>query len=143
MWFTFNEGSTRMVCTSELLYAYTKTTITNPDNGNHSINPQSAYSFALAANGQTCALTIYNFMSNLNDAIDVTKVDFEGLTVTQTVTGYTITADEVASAYNGYYTLSDVNFNLNDQGKVINGSFKCKGLDFTVTGNMFNMTQSN
>ena len=143
MWFTFNDGSTRMVCTSELLYAYTNTTITNPDNGNHGTNPQSAYAFTLASNGQTCALTIYNFVSNLNGAIDVTKVDFEDLTVTQTVTGYTIAANEVASAYNGYYTLTDVNFDLNDQGKVINGSFKCKGLDFAVTGNMFNMTPSN
>ena len=35
LWYTFNDGSTKMVCTSQLLYAYTNTTITNPDNGNN------------------------------------------------------------------------------------------------------------
>lgn len=139
MWFTFNDGNTKMVCVSELLYAYTSTTITNPDNGNHGTHNESAYSFVLDDKGETCALTIYNFMCNLNMAVDVTKVVFEGLTVTPTVTGYSITGNEIASSYNGLYTLTDVNFNLNNQGQVINGSFKCKGLEFAVTGNMFNM----
>ena len=143
LWYTFNDGSTKMVCTSQLLYAYTNTTITNPDNGNNGNHQMSAYSFALDDNGQTGVLTIYNFISNLSAAIDVSKVEFEGLTVTQTATGYTITSNEVASKYNGYYTLTDVNFNLTNQGKTINGSFKCKGLEFAVTGDMFNMAQSN
>ena len=128
LWYTFNDGSTTMVCTSQLLYPYTNTTITNPDNGNHGNHQVSAYLFTIDADGQTCTFTIYNFVSNLNAAVEVSKVDFEGLTVTQTATGYTITANEVASKYNGYYTLTDVNFNLNNQGKAINGSFKSKGL---------------
>ncbi len=143
LWFTFNDGSTKMLCTSQLLYAYTTTTITNPENGNNGNHQMSAYNFAINDNGQTGVLTIYNFISNLSATIDVSKVEFEGLTVTQTATGYTITSNEVASKNNSYYTLSDVNFNLTNQGKVINGSFKCKGLEFAVTGDMFNMSQSN
>ena len=125
IWFTFiADGSLNVYGSTQLLYAYTNTTITNPDNGNNGNHQMSAYSFALDDKGQTGVLTIYNFISNLSAAIDVSKVEFEGLTVTQTATGYTITSNEVASKYNGYYTLTDVNFNLTNQGKTINGTFK-------------------
>lgn len=137
MWFTFMDGSTRIISTSNILYAYTNTVITNPVNGNQGNHNQSAYLFAPDARGETCAMEIYNFVSTLNGAVDAVEILYEGLTLTPTTTGYTVTADKVESSYKGYYTLTDVNFILDDQCRVINGSFKCNDLEQVVTGGMF------
>ena len=141
LWYTINNGSNQVVCTSHLLYAYTNTTISNPENDNHGTHQQSAYLFALDAKGQTCTMIISNFMCNLNASIDVSEIQYDGLAVTPTTTGYVISADIVESSNKGFYTLTNVNFNLNDQCQVINGSFKCNGLEFNIDGNLFSFTQ--
>ncbi len=139
MWYTFTiDGSTTVVSTTHLLYAYTTTTITNPENGNTGENNASAYLFALNATGQTCIMKISNFISSLGTgAIDAAELQYNDLTVTPTVTGYVITADEVESSYKGFYTLTDVHFELDDQCRVIEGSFKCSGLEFKVNGDLY------
>lgn len=137
MWYTINTGSGEIVCTSHLLYAYTNTTITNPDNNNHGTHQQSAYLFVPDAKGETCIMQISNFTSNLNGSVDAAEVQYQGLTLTPTVTGYTITADTVESSFKGYYTLTDVNITLDDQCRVMNGSFKCNGLVYTLSGGLF------
>lgn len=138
LWYTLTiEGSTKVVSSSHLLYAYTTTTITNPDNGNHGSHEQSAYLFALDARGETCIMQISNFMSNISLAVDASQVQYSGLTVTPTVMGYKITAEQVESNYKGFYTLTDVDFTLDGQGHVINGSFKCNDLEYTVSGRLF------
>ena len=38
---------------------------------------------------------------------------------------------------NKNYTLTDVNINLSAQCQIINGSFKCKDLEFSITGQLF------
>lgn len=142
MWYSFNvDGSTKVVCTTHLLYAYTNTTITDPESGNHGTHQQSAYLFALDAKGQTCTMKISNFMCNLNSAVDVIEIQYDDLTVTPTTTGYIISAEMVESSNRGSYTLTNVNFNLNDQCQVINGSFKCNDLQFNVDGNLFSFAQ--
>lgn len=139
-WFTINSGSDEVVCTTQLLYAYSTTTMTNPDNGNHGSHQQSAYLFALDARGETCIMKVSNFVASLNNgAVDAAEVQYDGLTVTPTATGYRITADEVESNYNGFYTLTDVDFTLSSQCMVINGSFKCNGLEYTVSGGLFSV----
>ena len=142
-WYTLNVGSSEVVCSSHILYAYSTTTITNPDNGNHGSHQMSAYLFAFDAKGETCIMEISNFMSTLNGSIDAVKVQYDGLTVTPTVTGYKITAAEVESNYNGFYKLTDVDFTLDEQCMTINGSFKCDDKDFQVTGPLFPKTSSN
>lgn len=139
MWYktSDSEEGTVLVMTTHLLYAYTTTTMTNTENGNHGSHDQSAYLFALDSKGETCIMKIYNFISNLNAAIDAAEVQYEGLTVTPTGTGYTITASEVESNYKGFYKLTDVNFTLNEQCLVTSGSFKCNGLEYTVSGQLF------
>ena len=137
MWYTINTGSGEVVCTSHLLYAYTNTTITNPDNNNHGTHQHSAYLFVPDAKGETCIMQISNFVSNLNGSVDAPEVQYQELTLTPTVTGYTITADKAESSYKGYFTLTDVNIILDDQCRVINGSFKCNGLEFTLSGGLF------
>ena len=137
MWYTINTGSGEVVCTSHLLYAYTNTTMTNPDNNNHGTHQQSAYLFVPDAKGQTCILQITNFIADLNGAVVAQEVQYQGLTLTPTVTGYTITADEVESSYKGFYTLKDVNITLDDQCRVMDGSFKCNGLVYTLSGGLF------
>ena len=143
MWFTVNNGSSEVVCSTQILYAYSTTTITNPDNGNHGSQEQSTYLFALDSRGETCILQIDYFMSNLNGTVDAPRIQYNGLTVTPTITGYKVTADEVESSYKGFYTLTDVDFILDEQCMVINGSYKCNGLEYQVTGPLFPIKKSN
>ena len=140
MWFTINSGSSQVVCSTHLLYAYTNTTITNPDNGNHGTHQESAYYFTIDAKGETCTLIISNFICNMNDVVEHEMIQFDGLTLTPTTTGYAITADMVEST-SKVASLTDVNFILNNQCQVINGSFKCNGLEFNVTGSLFSLSQ--
>ena len=144
MWYSFVvDGSTRVVSTTclqfaySLLYAYTNTNMTNIENGNHGTHQQSAYLFAPDAQGETCILKIFNFMSNLSGSVDAPEVKYEGLTVTPTANGYTITADEAESNYRGFYTLTDVHFNLDSQCLVMSGSFKCNGINYEINGGLF------
>ena len=127
----------RLVITSQLLYAYTTTAILNDVNGNHGSHEQSAYVFVLDDKGETCSLYISNFMSTLNGAVDASEVRYSGLTVTPTLEGYKITAGEVESNYKGFYTLTDVEFNIYTQCLSLNGSFKCNGLKYNVSGSLF------
>lgn len=137
MWYTFNTGTSQLVSTTHLLYAYVNTTITNLENGNHGTHQQSAYLFALDAQGETCIMQITNFISNLNGAVEAAEVQYNGLNVTPTKTGYRITADKVESSYNGFYILTDVDFTIDNQCQRINGSFMSNGLKHVVDGGLF------
>ena len=143
MWYTFEVGGVKVVSTSCLLYAYTMlyayvtTTITNPDNGNHSSHDHSAYLFGIDTKGETCTMLISNFIPTIGGSVQANEIQYKNLTMTPTATGYTITAAEAESSYRGFYTITDLNVNLNDQGRVIEGSFKCNGLEFTISGKMF------
>ena len=132
-----SSNSPRLVITSQLLYAYTTTAMRNEVNGNNGSHEQSAYVFVLDDKGETCSLYISNFMSTLNGAVDAPEVRYSGLTVTPTLDGYKITAGEVESNYKGFYTLTDVEFNVYSQCLSIQGSFKCNGLKYNVSGSLF------
>ena len=118
-----NDNAGPVICTSQLLYAYTTPSVNNPDNGNHNTHEHSAYLFVLDSKCEKCILRI-------------SEVQFNDLTVTPTATGYTITAAQ-AEASNKSYTITDLNVNLSSQCQVINGSFKCKDLDFAIMGKVF------
>lgn len=137
MWYSFHDDNSLVVTTSQLLYAYATTTITNPDNGNHISHEQSAYLFALDSKGETCIMKVNNFIPNISGTVQAAEVQYADLTVTPTPTGYTITADEVESSYRGFYTITDLRFDITAQGHILNGTFKCGDLDFTVTGQLF------
>lgn len=137
MWLSFMDGGTRVVSTTHLYYAYTTTNMTNLENGNHGSHQQAAYLFALDARGETCIMQITNLISNLNGSVDAAEVRYDGLMVTPTPTGYTITADEVESNYKGFYTITDVNITLNDQCNILSGSFMCNGLKHEISGGLF------
>jgi hypothetical protein len=137
MWYTLSSSTMKVVSSTSLQYAYTTTTIINPDNDNHIDHKQSFYEFALNANGQSCTMGIYNFIPNISGSIEAPLIEYKDLTMTPTATGYTITADEVESSYKGFYTITDLQFDITSQGQVLNGSFKCKDLEFKVTGALF------
>ena len=141
MWFSFEEGSAKVYSSTHLLYNYTTTMVTNPDNNNHFSHDQSAYMFALNAKGDTCTMTISNFIPNMSGSVQAGLIQFSNLTVTPTTTGYTITADEAESSYRGFYTITDLDIELDTQGLIIGGSFKCSDLDFTLDGRMFPLTK--
>ena len=141
MYFTYAPSSdTRVYSSSHLLYAYTTTTITNLDNGNHGSHQQSSYLFVIDARGEKCVMQINNFISNLNGVVDAAEVYYEGLTITPTLTGYTITADKAESNAKGFYTITDLNITIDDQCNVINGSFMSNGLKHEISGGLFNYT---
>jgi hypothetical protein len=135
-WFIINDNAGPVICTSQLLYAYTTTSVNNPDNGNHNSHEHSAYLFVLDSKCEKCILKISNFIPNIAGSVEASEVQFNDLTVTPTATGYTITAAQ-AEASNKSYTITDLNVNLSSQCQVINGSFKCKDLDFAIMGKVF------
>ena len=143
LWYTINTASCEIVCSSQILYAYATTEISNPDNDNYGVHQKSAYLFALDSKGESCTLQISNFMSNVNGTVDAPVVEYVNLTLLPIVTGYEITADEVESNYKGYYKLTDVDFTLDEQCQTINGSFKCNGLEYEVKGPLFQTKTSN
>lgn len=136
----FNAGSTAVYMTSQLLYAYATTVVTN-EAGASFEHQQSAYLFALDSKGETCTLQISNFIPDTNGTIQAATVEYEGLNVTPTHLGYVITADEVESSYSGFYSITDVNFTLDAECNVINGTYKVNGHDFTVSGTLFPSAQ--
>ena len=138
MYFSYVPGSdSRVYCTSHLLYAYTTTSITNPTNGNNGRHEQSAYLITPDAKGETCTMRISNFMANTSGAVDAGDIQYTGITMTPTADGYTITASEVESSYKGQYTITDLNATLDNQAKVFNCTFKCNGLDYSISGKLF------
>ena len=143
MWYSFViDGSATVVSSTHLLYAYTTTNMTNPENGKHGSNEQSAYLIAPDTRGETCKMQISNLMTNLGGTVDAPIVQYEGLTLVPNESGFKVTADKAESNYKGFYTLTDVDFTLSDQGKIINGSFKCNGLEYTVSGRLFPNTSN-
>ena len=143
MWYSIHTSSMEVVSIYHLRYAYTTTTVTNPDNGNHYDSNLSAYLFDIDANGETCKMGIINFSPNISGTVEAAEIVYQDLTVTPTVTGYTISADEAESSFRGYYTITDLHFDITSQGQIINGSFKCKDLEFKVSGSMFPSSSSN
>ena len=135
-WFIIHDNSGTVVSTSQLLYAYSTTTVTNPDNGNHFSHEHSAYLFAIDSECQKCYMRVSNFIPNIAGSVEAGEIQFNNLTVTPTPTGYTVTAAE-AEANNKSYTITDLSVELSDQCQIINGSFKCKDLEFTITGKIF------
>lgn len=139
-----NDGSTVYMTTQLLGYSYTTTIITNPENNESGNHQQSAYGFTLDSRGETCDLIIKNFSTNLNGVVDAPELTYKGLTVTPTQTGYKVTASSASpstsaqsSSTHSLYTLTDVEFNIYQQCLVFNGTFKCNGLNYNVSGNLF------
>jgi hypothetical protein len=130
-------NGTHAYCTTHLMYAYVTTTITNPDNGFHYNSESSAYLFVPDAEGKVCSMSISNFSPNTQGAVEINEVRYNGLTFTPTATGYTITASQAQTPNSSIYTITDVNITLDNQGMVINGSFKCRDLEFSLAGNLY------
>ena len=107
-----------------------------PDNGNHFSHEQSAYLFALDSKCEKCIMKIGNFIPNMAGSVEMSEVQFNDVDVTPTATGYTITASEVESTVKTY-TITDLNINIDNQCLSIIGSFKCKDLEFAITGKLF------
>ncbi len=138
LWYTFSKDGDLVVSTSHLLYAYSTTTVTNPDNGNHYSHKMSAYLFAPDSKGEKCVMKISNFAPNIAGTVEAEELQYEGLNMTPTATGYTITASQVESSMRGFFTITDLNIALDAQCRVINGSFKCGDLLFNISGGLFN-----
>lgn len=138
MWYSFtdNNGS-KVFSTTQLLYAYNTTSIINPENGKQYSHDQSEYLFVIDSTGEKGTFVINNFIPNTNGIVQAAQIHYQGATVTPTSTGYTVTADSLESSYSGYYTISNLQFTLDNQCRSLNGHFTCNGLEFNVTGQLY------
>lgn len=137
MWYSFTDGnSDKVYCTTQLIYGYATTVVTNPDNYNHYTHTNSQYRFDFDSNGEKCSLTTNYFAPNLTGSIQADQIQWKDLTVTPTTTGYVITADKAESSLKDYFTITDVRIVLDDQCRAINGSFMCNDLNISVTGSL-------
>lgn len=141
LWYSFLANGTDQVFSStQLIYSYSTTTVTNPDNGNHTSYTNSQYMFVLDSKCEKCTMVITNFAPNLSGAIQDNQMYWEGLTVTPTATGYVITTDKAESNLMGTNAITDLTVNLDNQGRTINGNFKCNDFNINVTGDLFPTT---
>jgi len=135
MWYTFTlDSGATIISSTHLLYAYVTTSI---DGGAYS-HTQSAYLIIPDSKCETATMRVSNFIPDTNGSVQAATVEYNGLTITPTTTGYIVTSIEAESSYKGYFTLTDVNIVLDDQCKAVGGSFKCNGHTFNITGKMFN-----
>lgn len=135
------DGDTALFMTTQLLlYAYTNTSITDSVY-NTSDHQQSTYMFTLDSRGESCDMTISNFVSNNNGDVDAPALQYKGLTTTPTVTGYEINIpDSIAiteSSQDSLYTLTGLKINIDEHCLAFRGEFMCNGLKFNVSGNLF------
>lgn len=138
VWYSFfDHGSNRIISTSQLIYSFGNTTVTNPDNGNHYNNEFSQYKFIIDAKAEKCVMLIYQFAPNLNGTIQAEQIYWEGLSVTPTTTGYTVSSLMAESSLKDRFAITNLHFTLDDQCRVLNGGFKCEGLDFKVSSKLF------
>ncbi len=129
------DGSATLIITSQLVYPYLSTTVTDKD-GHQYIHEQSGYIFAIDSKGETAIMAVFNFVPETGGAIQAAELDYDGLKVTHTATGYRITADECTCKQADYYNLHDLEVNITDQGMVINGSYKVKDNTYTMSGSL-------
>lgn len=142
VWYTFTVNGNEVISTTQPIYSYTTTTVTNPDNGNHNSYTNSQYMFELDSKGEKCTLWVTNFAPNMTGSVQSNQpTRWQGLNVTPTNTGYVVTTDTVESIIKFQDTLTDVKFTLDEQCRSMNGKFKCNGLDIEVTGTFFPVTE--
>lgn len=135
MWYTLGtNGGSSVYTTTHLYYTNTTTVITNVD-GNTYSHPQSGYLFSIDSKGETGIFQIGNFIPDTNGSVQATVIQFDGITVTPTTTGYIFTAEEAeSSSHKGIYTITNLNIIVDNQGQHMSGSFKVGNHTFTVDG---------
>ena len=135
IWYSFKvNGSTTVYCTTHpIIFPYCSTLITD-ENGQSYTNEKSAYLFAIDSKGENGIMEITNFVSSTNGSVSVSVIDYSGITVTPTTTGYTLTADEAKSNVSEHYTITDLNITIDRQGQHMSGTFKCNDNNYIVNG---------
>ena len=135
-WFSLYNADQKVFSTSQLKYIYVNTKVTNPENGKTFDNQKSAYTFAIDQTGEKCVMLISNFAPNTSGSVQATEVLFKDLKVTPTVYGYIISAEKAEPEYSSYDNITNLNFVLDNQCLVINGTYKCNNHNFEVTGSL-------
>ena len=104
------------------------------ENGYFNINriPDGRYTLLVTSVGYDTISEVFNLSKN-----QTVSRKYYMKETSQKLETVTITADKIESDYKGFYTLTDVEFHLYEQCLSINGSFKCNGLEYKVTGSLF------
>lgn len=127
-----------VTATTNFRLSYLTTTVTNEDTGGTYSHEQTGYIFTIDdSKGETATMQVANFVPDTNGTIQASMLQYRGLKVVPTTSGYTITAD-AAQCYQGdYYNLKDLNVNITDGCMRVDGSFKIKNHTYKMTGNVF------
>lgn len=123
-------------CTTQLVWPYVTTTITGEDGRTYS-HEQSGYIIAIDSKGENAVMQITDYVADAGGAVQEAVLQYTGLAVTPTATGYVITADEAECTQTSYYNLSDLKINITGNGMMIDGSFKIKNNTYSMAGNLF------
>jgi|GEM_PF-2761747 len=132
------DGTTTVEATTvPVFYSTTTGVVYTSESGVTSLysNPNVAYLLVPNATAGTCHLEMDAFKLSDSD-VESDVLAYEGLTLTPTEDGYTITADSIVptAARAGSYTLTDVNLMLTNHAQQLTGTFICQGRGVTVSG---------
>jgi len=142
LWCSFQvDGSMTVYCTTDLIFPYSTTTITD-ENGNNYKNEGSDYLLAFDTDGDKAIMRISDFIPAVNGTIAARIIEYKGIKMTPTTTGYIFTADELQSNASGSYDITDLNITVDRQGQHMSGTFKCNGNNFTVDGDAWHLSSA-
>lgn len=136
------DGAYRVYATSTPLFPYCTTTITQADN---SIQPlvldNTFYGFMFDQTLSDGLFAIMNFQLN-NVESSIPEVDYKGVTVKPTPTGFEIQADiltpsSIANAEK--YTITNVKATIANQGITVTGSYSNGDKNVTFSGKAFDL----
>ena len=135
------DGQYRTYITSIPLFPYSTTTVKLADNTAEPLELDNAIDgVAFDTTLKDGLFAIMNFQLSSIES-PVSEIDYKGVTVKPTTVGYEITADILtpSSTYNlDKYTITDVIINIGEQGRAINGSYKCGNYEVVFSGRTFN-----
>ena len=136
MSYHINANGDNVYSTTQLIYPYLTTTIISENGVNYDHN-RSGYMFYLDSKGETAVMQITDYIPDTGGSIQASLLEFTGLNVTPTLTGYNITADEAACVQSDYYNLTDLNVTIDNNCHHIIGSFKIKDHSYKMMGGLF------
>lgn len=142
---TFNAGSDKTVhATGALPFLFNTTSYKDDEKeGLEYDNYYSQYDFRINKSNMKATLVIFRYISGYEDRDNLNKIAvFEGLDVKFTREGYKITAPSVKSSMSGQANVSDatltnVEFNIVNQGTHFYGKYDNGSKHVSITGDMF------
>ena len=140
--FTYN-NSHKVTCVSQLKFPYTSSSITNTQQGSDPFESDNMpVSIVVNPTDMKAQMRIYNLRLATSESSIQYVTFLEGLTVTVTGNGYTISGTNVKADDVSNYTLNEFNATVTNNGLNIEGTFTLNEIyQGTFSGKMFGVVQ--